>query len=104
MIIMPPQFKPFQRSGRNSALNHLEAQAAGEAHLLEAIDSIGDFLRFVDGTNRSEVSSREFAHVACANRRPADPGAAYVRTSGAHRFWFRGLTLIFGLAAKTETD
>ena len=100
---MPSQLKYFQRSGLNSALNPLEA-GAWEVHLLEAIDNIGDFLRFVDGTNRSEVSSREFAHVALVNRRPAGPRAACVRTSGAQRFWFRGLTLIFGLTAKTETD
>jgi hypothetical protein len=101
---MLPQIRRFQRNGRDSVLNHLEAEGTGEAHLLDAIDNIGDFLRFVDGTNRSEVSSREFAHVAFANRRRADPRAACVRTSGPRRFWFRGLTLIFGLAAKPETD
>jgi hypothetical protein len=103
-IKMPPQLERFQRSGQNSALNHLEVERAGEAHRLEAIDSIRDFLRFIDGTNRAEISSREFAHVACVNRRPPDPRGACVRTTGPQRFWFRGLTLIFGLAAKTETD
>jgi hypothetical protein len=101
---MPSQLKRFQRSGQNSALNPLEAGDPGEAHLLDAIDNIGDFLRFVDRTNRSEVSSREVAHVAFMNRRSAGPRAASVRASGARRFWGGGLTLIFGLAAKTETD
>jgi len=71
---------------------------------MDAIDNIGDFLRFVDEANRSQVSSREFAHLAFMNRRPADPCPAWVHTSGARRFWCRGLTLIFGLAAKTEPD
>jgi len=101
---MPPQLRRFQRSGQNSELNPLEAGVPGEAHLLDAIDNIGDFLRFIDRTSRSEVSSREVAHVAFMNRRSAGPRAACVRASGARRFWGRGLTLIFGLAAKTETD
>jgi hypothetical protein len=102
---MPPQLKRFQGSGRNSALNPpLDAEGAGEAHLLEAIDNIGDFLRFVDGTNRSEVSSREFARVEFMNRRSAGPRAACVPARGARRFLGRPLTLIFRLAAKTEGD
>jgi hypothetical protein len=105
MIIMPLPFERFQGRRRNSTLiPPIEALDAGAAHLLETIDNIGDFFRFVDGTIRSEVSSREFARLEIANRRSVGSRPAMCSCKGPRRFLGRRLTLLFRLTARSESD
>jgi hypothetical protein len=73
-----------------------------ETQLMEAIDNIGDFLRFVDRSNKSEIMEEFYARCRhqTSRRRPAPCD----RTNSARLRWRRGLTLIFGLAGKAEAD
>jgi hypothetical protein len=101
---MKTQLERLCRSGRNPALGLTEAVGgAGEAQLIEAIDNIADFFRFVEHSNQSEISSREIAHVAFIKHRLCSRGGCD-RPDNMRPIWRRGLTLIFGLATKTEGD
>jgi hypothetical protein len=100
---MKTQLERLCRSGRNPALSLPEAVGAGEAQLIEAIDNIGDFFRFVEHSNQSEISSREIAHVAFRKHRLCSRGGCD-RPDNMGPIWRRGLTLILGLATKTEGD
>jgi len=100
---METQLERLCRSGRNPALNLPEAVGAGEAQLIEAIDNIGDFFRFVEHSNQSEISSREIAHAAFMKHRLCSRGGCD-RPDNMGPIWRRGLTRILGLAAETEGD
>jgi hypothetical protein len=101
---MTSRLKCFQCSERSQTLILAEAGNGWDTHSTEAIDSVGDFLRFVDETNRSEVSSREFARVELANRRSIGPRAACVPATRVRRFFGGRLTLSFRLVARSEND
>jgi hypothetical protein len=101
---MASQLKFIQRPDRSSALILAEGGIAWDAHLAEAIENVGDFLRFVDGTNRSEISSEEVPHVAFMKRRFAGRRVARAPGKGARQFWCNGLALIFGLMRRAEVE
>jgi hypothetical protein len=100
---MKTQLERLWRSRRNPALSLPEAVGAGEAQLIEAIDNIGDFFRFIEHSNQSEISSREIAHVAFMKRRLCSRGGCD-RPDNMRPIWRRGVTLILGVATKTEGD
>jgi hypothetical protein len=76
--------------------------ASAEAHLVEAIDNIGDFFHFVEWSNKSEISSRGITHAGVVKPRRADPPSDCERANNGRLPWRRGLTLIFGIARKAE--
>jgi hypothetical protein len=100
---MKTQLERLWRRDRNPALSLPEAVGAGEAQLIEAIDNIGDFFRFVEHSNQSEISSRKTAHLAFMTRRLCSCGGCD-RPENKGPIRRRGLTLILGLATKTEGD
>ena len=56
-----------------------------ETQLMEAIDSIGDFLRFVYRSAKSEISSRNSSRRAVIGTRPAGSRLGCGRTNDARR-------------------
>jgi hypothetical protein len=100
---MKTQLERLWRRDRNPALSLPEAVGAGEAQLIEAIDNIGDSFRFVEHSNQSEISSRKTAHLAFMTRRLCSCGGCD-RPENMGPIRRRGLTLILGLATKTEGD
>jgi hypothetical protein len=66
-----------------------------ETQAMEAIDSIGDFLRFVDGSIKSEILLRGFSHASVIKPRRVEPIPDCDRTNSTRRLWCRVLTIIF---------
>src|SRR6266566_1231681 len=75
------------RTFRNVVVDLPEAAKPEETALMEAIDNVGDFFRFVDWSNRSEISLGGCKYVAVSKPRRAEPhrncGASIMRCRGA---------------------
>jgi hypothetical protein len=67
-------------ASRNSMLDVPVAAGPEEAPLMEAVDNLGDFLRFVEWSTRSEISSRGPKHAASTKLRGALPDPNCDRT------------------------
>jgi hypothetical protein len=78
--------------------------AGAEEALIDAIDNVGDFFRFVDRSSKSEISSRGFTHTSVVKPRRTDPHPDCDHTNNARLPWRRGLILIFGLSRKAGAD
>jgi hypothetical protein len=87
---------------RNVVLDIPEGAGQAQAALMETVDNVGDFLRFVDWSNRSEISSGGCKHSAANEPRRAQPHPDRDRINNARLPWRRALTRIFRLARKAE--
>jgi hypothetical protein len=85
------------RGSQNSLLDALQANAS-DAHLIDAIDSVGDFFRFVDRSSKSEVSSRDITGPTFMKLRCSNPRHSYDR--GKNVLQRPILKLLYGRAVK----
>jgi hypothetical protein len=85
------------RGSQNSLLDALQANPS-DAHLIDAIDSVGDVFRFVDRSSKSEVSSRDFTRPTFMKLRCSKPRHEYYREKNALQRPI--LKLLYGRAVK----
>jgi hypothetical protein len=74
-----------------------QANTAG-THLMDAIDNVSDFFRFVDRSSKSEVSSRDFTRPPFMKLRSSNPRHNYYREKNALQRPI--LRLLYGRAVK----
>ena len=85
------------RVGPNAVVDSSQANTA-DAHLMDAIDNVCDFFRFVDRSSKSEVSSRDSRRATFMKLRCSNPRHNYYREKNALQRPI--LKLLYGRAVK----